>query len=312
MNDPAPAIVVKGTQCGAPVHALVLTLNEAIHIRRCIESVLPYCASVLVVDSGSTDETREIAATLGAEVIVNPFRTHAGQVNAGIAHLAGRGGWIFRIDADEVLETPLDNMLIAADDSHAGLLIRRRIFFLGRRIRHGGLEPNWQMRLWREGAGTCEQRWMDEHVAVQGKIAKSTIELSDINLNSIGWWTLKHNNYASREAIEMLDRKYGFLVRDTPAGDRLHGSAQLKRAIKNNIYGRLPSGARSSIYFFYRYVLRLGVLDGGPGYYFHFLQAFWYRTLVDAKISEIERHRTLHNGSWAESIRAATGIDIEA
>lgn len=295
-----------------PVHALILTLDEERHIRRCIASVRPYCAGVLVIDSGSRDATRAIAEELGAEVIVHPFTTHAGQVNAGIRHLAGRDGWVLRIDADEVLAPPPGGQLVRPGEPLTGLLVRRRIVFLGRRIRFGGLEPNWQMRLWRNGAARCEQRWMDEHVAIAGEVGRSAVVVSDINLNSVGWWTRKHENYASREAIEMLDRRHGFLARAAPAGGALHRAARVRRFVKNRIYSRLPGAARAIGYFVYRYGLRLGFLDGREGYYFHFLQACWYRTLVDCKIDEIERHHRLHGGDWPAAILATTGIDTRS
>jgi glycosyltransferase involved in cell wall biosynthesis len=86
------------------IHAVILTLDEEQHIAHCIKSLGGQCTTVTVIDSGSKDGTIEIARALGAEVLVNPFITHAGQVHFAIDSLAGQGGWLLRIDADEVLD----------------------------------------------------------------------------------------------------------------------------------------------------------------------------------------------------------------
>lgn len=295
------------------IHAIVLTLDEEQHIARCIESIRDQCATVTVVDSGSKDRTAEIARGLGANVIVNPFVTHSGQVNFGIDHLAARGGWLLRIDADEVLDTDSGQTIVrtieGVGEGIEGLLVLRRIHFMGHRIRYGGIEPSWQLRLWRNGHGRCEQRWMDEHVKVAGKVIKTGLVLSDINLNSLTWWTSKHNSYASREAVEILNCKYGFMVSDDISSGRVSGQARRRRFLKERVYARVPPGLRALLYLLYRYVFRLGFLDGRPGWYFHVLQGFWYRTLVDAKVTEIEAHAATRKVSIVEAIRACTGIE---
>ena len=295
---------------GEPVHAFILTLDEEQHIARCIASIREYCASVLVIDSGSTDRTCAIARELGAEVIVHPFTTHSAQVNAAIEHLEGRGGWLMRIDADEVLEPPPAGVLVAMGEAADGLIVRRHIHFLGRRMLHGGLQPNWHLRLWRAGTGRCEQRWMDEHIYVEGPTRTTTLEIADINLNPVGWWTAKHNGYASREAIEVLARKYPLLDRATPAAETLHGPVRLKRLVKERLFNRLPGGMRAKAYFFWRYWVRLGFLDGAEGYFFHFLQVYWYRTLIDCKVREIEQYRDANQVTLKDAVAAVTGLRV--
>jgi glycosyltransferase involved in cell wall biosynthesis len=294
------------------IHAIILTLDEEKHIARCIESISAHCASILVVDSGSTDRTREIARSLGAEVIENPWINYATQLNKGIAACAGKSGWLLRIDADEYLpaasSVALRTMLDRQPPDVAGVMLRRQIVFLGRRIQWGGIEPSWQLRLWRTGQGACEQRWMDEHIVVTGKVVRSSIDLVDENLNSLDWWTTKHNRYASREVIDILASR-GLLAGNMNI--QRHSAslqAKLKRFVKEQVYEKLPGGLRPLIFFFYRYVVRLGFLDGRPGYYFHVLQALWYRTLIDAKVDEI-MSRVKRGIPVAEAVRQATGID---
>jgi len=296
------------------IHAIILTLDEEFHIARCIGSLNGQCASITVIDSGSTDATVAIASQLGARVLKNRWVNHATQMNFGIEALTDRGGWLLRIDADEVLDADsretLKEAIANATDDVDGLLVQRRIHFMGQRIKHGSIEPSWQLRLWRNGRGRCEQRWMDEHIRVVGKVAKTGLVVSDINLNSLTWWTSKHNSYASREAVDVLNRKYDFMRSEDIPLDGASGQAKRRRFLKEQLYARVPAGLRALLYLLYRYVFRLGFLDGGPGWYFHVLQGFWYRTLVDAKITEIEEHAAAQGVPITAAIQQRTGIQL--
>lgn len=295
------------------VHAIILTLNEEQHISRCIASIRSICRSITVVDSGSTDRTVELAKELGAEVVVNRWINYAAQLNVGIERLAVRGGWLLRIDADEVLEADgsdkIRRLLTKIDESVNGIAIQRRIYFLGKRMKHGATEPSWQLRLWRNGKGSCEQRWMDEHIKVSGAVVRTNTVISDVNLNSLTWWIAKHNSYASREAIDILNVRYRFLPEDGLFDARASRQARVKRFLKEKVYLTLPGGVRTCAYFLYRYFLRCGFLDGRAGFYWHSLQGFWYRNLVDAKVLEIMMHAAENGCSIVDAIRAKTGID---
>ncbi len=297
----------------AHIHAIILTLNEELHIHRCIESLQGACATITVVDSGSTDRTVEIAKAMGAEILHNKWLNYATQMNFGIDACADRGGWLLRIDADEILDADsretLETAVERASNEIDGLLVQRRIHFLGRRIKYGGIEPSWQLRLWRNGSGRCEIRWMDEHIRVEGRVEKSALVFSDINLNSLTWWTDKHNSYASREAIDALNKTFKFLPDDRLDQGGASPQAKIRRLLKNSVYMKLPGGVRAMVYFLYRYFLRLGLLDGRPGFYFHLMQGLWYRTLVDAKMMEILQHAAKHDTSITDAIEARTGFN---
>jgi glycosyltransferase involved in cell wall biosynthesis len=295
------------------ITALILTLNEERHIARCIESLADQCERILVVDSGSQDQTVAIARRLGATVVFNPWINYAAQMNFAINFAAGSGGWLLRIDADEVLdtdsrETPKQAIARATPDTD-GIVVLRRINFLGRRIRHGAIEPSFQLRMWREGRGHCELRWMDEHIQVVGRVLKSRVVISDKNENSLTWWVAKHNSYASREVIDILSER-----RSRSHGERLgdgaSAQARTRRFFKNQVYRRMPTVARATLYFVYRYVFRLGFLDGKEGFLFHALQGFWYRTLVDAKLLDIDQYAQAKNISIEAAVLERTGIDI--
>jgi len=296
------------------VTAVVLTHNEAIHIARCIESIKPLTVDVLVVDSGSTDDTLAIAAHLGARTVAHPWRNYATQFNWGLGQVAQASDWVLRIDADEVmsveLAAQLRDLLPALGPGIAGVLVNRRMAFMGKPIRFGGLFPTSMIRVFRNGRGSCENRWMDEHIKVEGECVAVTGEILDDNRNSLTWWTTKHNSYSNREAVDILNGEYGFIRQESISGLATRREADTKRWIKENVYNRLPSGIRAFFYFLYRYVVRLGFLDGKEGAAFHVLQGFWYRYLVDCKVLEVKNHMKARGSDPVTAIREVLGIDV--
>jgi len=152
------------------------------------------------------------------------------------------------------------------------------------------MHPIHVLRLWRRGAGRIEQRWMDEHIVLNhGEALQLDGAIADDNLNSISWWINKHNAYATREMIDLLNLRYHFLPRDDQLEVQTGKSqAAWRRRIKEGAYARLPLFVRPLAYFFYRYFFKLGFLDGLKGFAFTFMQALWYRTLADLKVMEAE------------------------
>jgi glycosyltransferase involved in cell wall biosynthesis len=293
---------------------MVLTLDEQRHIERCLESARPLARRLVVVDSGSTDDTTKIASRMGAEVYKNSWTNYATQFNWALDHCKIDTEWVIRLDADEVITEELARQLANAvplqPRAVAGVTVNRRIHFMGKWIRHGGIYPVQMLRLWRNGRGRCENRWMDEHMVVDGSIVHIDADIADINLNNITWWIAKHNKYASREAIDVLVTQSLSGGRDVPRA--LGRQARTKRWFKEAVYARLPLGGRALMYFCYRYFLRLGFLDGWRGLIFHALQGLWYRFLVDVKIYELRSLMTKRNQSLAEVAYAEYGYDISA
>lgn len=293
---------------------IILTLDEEKHIRRCLESVEKIADRVVIVDCFSTDRTKELAREFGASVIEHEWRNYSSQFNWGLDNADIDTDWVMRLDADEVV-TPKLAELINSELSEIpqtvhGLTVNRQIHFLGRWIRHGAIYPTRMLRLFRKGLGRCEERWMDEHIIVQGDIAHLKGDVADINLNNLTWWTNKHNSYATREAIDLL------LMQDRHRmGGRtkmvMSSQARLKRWLKEKVYSRLPLLVRPTFYFLYRYVVRGGVLDGWQGFAYHFLQGYWYRTLVDLKVHELVEQMKTSGKSLKEVVYESYGYRLD-
>lgn len=297
----------------ADLTVLVLTLNEARHIQRCVSSVKGLAARVVVIDSYSIDNTCELAMLSGADVLQNRFSSHAQQLNWGLKHAQIDTAWVMKLDADEYvtpeLATALKTTLSVASGDIAGFTLNLRRCFMGKWLRHGALYPLQLLRVWRAGNGHSENRLMDEHIVVNGKVGHVDADFVDDNLNTVTWWTDKHNRYASREAAEMLllvERDFAQV--DVPGS--IGRRARAKRWIKIRVYSRLPLGLRALLYFCYRYFLRLGFLDGWQGLIFHVLQGFWYRFLVDVKVYEVKQYMVIHEATLHDAIREVLRLDV--
>jgi Glycosyltransferases involved in cell wall biogenesis len=298
------------------ITVIILTFNEEKHIERAIRSVQSFATRVFVIDCHSTDRTVEVARSLGAAVLVHPWDdNYARQFNWGLDNAFIDSDWIMRLDADEYvmpeLADEIRNRLPLLDPDVSGIHIRRRVHFLGRWIRWGGVYPMWVLRLWRRGEGRCETRWMDEHIRVSsGRTIRFNSDIVDANLNDLTWWIEKHNKYATREAVDMLNMKYGITQYDAGA-QGLFSQPKLRRWLKEKLYRRTPLFLRSAAYFFYRYVFRLGFLDGIPGLIWHVHQGLWYRFLVDSKIYEIEAWRKRDNRDIKDLIEQKLGLKLQ-
>ena len=272
------------------ITAIILTYNEEIHLQRCIDSVKNICERVIVVDSFSTDATEKISEHNSIEFFQNIFINHAKQFNWALDNCKVDTEWVLRIDADEYLlpelQSEISNKIGNLPEDVSGIELYLRRVFLNRHIKRG-LYKIKMIRLFRSRKGFVENRWMDEHIKViEGKTIVFDGEFADHNLNNISWWTEKHNNYSIKEAIMLLDLEFN-LFKTNEIGV-LNDQAKAKR-IKKEKYAKFPLFIRSFIYFMYRYFFKLGFLEGKEGFLWHFLQGFWYRVLVDAKIFEIKK-----------------------
>lgn len=278
----------------AEICVIILTYNEEKHIERAISSAQEIAAQIFVVDSFSTDRTCEIARAFGAEVVQHAYIVQSRQFQWAIDNLPITTEWVMRLDADETLTPELvseiNQSLPRLPTSVTGVTLRRRHVFMGRWIRHGARYPITLLRIWRRGTACIELRWMDEHmILLCGRAVGFKHDFSDHNLSDLSSFIRKHNEYATREAIDVLIDRYHLL--EWHHGPAAFTNIQMaaKRRVKENLYNRLPIWIGPASYFLYRYFVRLGFLDGQEGIIYHFLQAFWYRFLVGIKVDELER-----------------------
>lgn len=294
---------------------IILTKNEEKHIARAIRSVEAFSDRCVVVDSGSTDRTMEIAREMGALVLEHPWVNYATQLNWGLDQLADDTQWVLRLDADEYVTPELGAQIARAlettGEDVSGMVVSRRMHFMGRAIRWGGVFPIRIIRVFRHRMGRCENRWMDEHIITEGEAIELPGEIIDDNRNSITWWTDKHNWYASREVVDLLNLEMNFMDGfETVAGLKDGQQAGIKRWLKERAYAKLPGGSRAVLYFLYRYIIRLGILDGKEGAAFHVLQGFWYRYLVDVKVREVKSFMKRENVDVQVAIKEVLKIDV--
>jgi glycosyltransferase involved in cell wall biosynthesis len=300
------------------VAVLILTFNEERHIARALQSVSTFASQVFIIDSFSTDRTVDIAQSLGAVVLQNPFVHQAAQFQWGLDNAPITSDWILRLDADEIIEPDLAERICAelpllpADVT--GVNIDRKHIFMDRWIRHGGRYPLTLLRIFRKGRGRIEQRWMDEHIIVEsGRTVHFAGGFSDHNLNDLTFFTDKHNKYATREAVDVLNQRYDLFARDVDVTSQAASrQAAVKRLIKKRIYNRIPFPVATLGYFLYRYVVQLGFLDGREGLIYHFLQGYWYRFLVGSKVVELDaaiRHLPTSNEKL-DTLRTLTGLKL--
>lgn len=297
-----------------PLTAIVMTFNEERNLEACLQSIAHSVDEILIVDCGSTDRTLDIAAEFGARVLEHPWTNYAQQFQWALDNAMPRNEWILRLDADERWTT--DGLARLADiirgDSADGVYVRMKIFFMGQWIKHGGFYPNQFLRVFKHHLGTIEQRWMDEHIQVRGRTIVTDIDVLESNYDrqqNLTWWTTKHNNYATREAIDALIQRHAISDQTTVA-DRIGKKTERKRWIKENVYSGLPLFLRPFLYFLYRFVICLGFLDGMRGFIFHTLHAFWYRFLVDAKIYQIETLSRAQDKSVQAIVKEHYHIDL--
>ena len=285
---------------------VILTKNEERNLRKCIESFRCIAKRFVIVDSFSTDKTELLCNDLdkelrkigsGLDFYKNKWVDYATQLNWGLTMTNITTEWSMRMDADEELTEDLADEINSGLDALPadinGVILRRRLIFMGRWIKHGGRYPEFLLRILRTGKAYCEHKIMDEHMILsEGRAVTFRHDLIDNNQKDLEWWTAKHNWYSSREVLDHQMTSENRTDRSLESSGRSTAQAALKRRIKNSGYYRLPKFMRAHLYFIYRYYFKLGFLDGREGKIFHFLQAYWYRFLVDAKMYQCEKNGT--------------------
>jgi glycosyltransferase involved in cell wall biosynthesis len=274
----------------APVSVVVLTYMEEANLETCLRSVAGWSADIHVLDSGSTDRTLEIAHQLAHHVHQHPYVDHSSQIAHVIYGLALRFEWLLLLDADnEVsaeLKDSIDRMLAGPDPAEDGFYSVHRHLFRGKPVR--GLK-RWWLRLVRHRkveVDDCEL--VDWRLRLTGPTGFLRGQITESNLkeNDLDFWIDKHQTFAARMAIEEALRRAGRITWSVQP--RLFGNPDERMIWFKSRWYSLPLFVRPFLYFGYRYFWRLGFLDGRNGFLFHYLQAFWFRFLVDVKLSDLE------------------------
>lgn len=278
------------------IACIILTKDEEMHIERCIRSACGLCRDIWVVDSYSTDRTCELARELGAHVVQHPFTYQAEQFNWAIDHLPITNRWIWRLDADEIITPHLlevaERELPRLPDDVNGVYVNKKIIFMGRALLHGGWYPAPQIKLIRRGFGRSEDKVMDEHLIVlSGRTVSWDGDQTDWNLRPLDWWWQKHQGYAKREALNLLqmEQRSDAMPAAPQVQARLAGTGAERKRWFKNLYAHCPLFVRPLFYFLTRYVLMGGWLDGYAGWYWHTRQGLCYRMLVDRELCKLRK-----------------------
>ena len=228
---------------------VVVTRNEEDRLRACLESVA-WADQIVVVDAESDDKTVTIAREFTDHVVVRPWPGYAAQKNVAIEMATGE--WVLSLDADEVVSTELTaeiRRVLAADGPADGYAVPRRNIFWGRWVRHGGLYPDWQLRLFRRGRGRFIERAVHESVRVDGRVERLAGHLEHRSYRDVGDFLARADRYAALAAADAV--------------------AQGRRARARDFVLR-PLGRFLSMYVLYR-----GFLDGWRGFLLASLYAYY-------------------------------------
>lgn len=278
----------------APVSALVPMLNEEANIKACLES-LQFCDEIWVVDSHSRDRSPEIATEMGAKVVQFDYVPGGPKKkNWALANLPFKHEWIVILDCDERVVPELEQEIrgvLRTPDDHAGYHLNRRVYFLGRWLKHCWY-PSWNMRLFKHRLGRYERlesgtlqtgdNEVHEHVILEGKAGYLKHDLLHYDYRSLHHFIERHNRYSTWEA------EHRFRERQGVAGGlqaRLFGEPLERRRWFKQLFLRLPG--KPLFRFLYTYFWSLGFLDGYPGFVISIYMAI-YEFEIGMKMYEMK------------------------
>jgi glycosyltransferase involved in cell wall biosynthesis len=263
-----------------PISVLIMTLNEELNIRRCIESVA-WADDIIVLDSGSTDRTQEIAVEYGCTVVSRQLITWAEHQNWALRNLPFRNQWVLNVDADEVVPPELATEIQSAvnsKSSHVAYRFRIKDYFLGTWLKHASFYPHWLTRLYRPESIDF-QRLVNPVAKIDGSVGYLQEHLLHFPFNrGVSHWFDRHNKYSTLEAKE-YDKREQLCWKKGLTGDKNERRRQRKL-----MFSKLP--CRPLLKFTFLYFIHLGFLDGRAGFYYSIMQAF-YEFMISAKLVEL-------------------------
>jgi glycosyltransferase involved in cell wall biosynthesis len=281
-----------------PVSVLIPAKNEELNLPACLESVAR-ADEIFVVDSQSEDRSEEIAMNYRAKVVQFDFNGRwPKKKNWSLENLPFRNEWVLIVDCDERITPELWDEIARAIENpeYQGYYLNRRVFFLGKWIRFGGKYPDWNLRLFKHKLGRYENlntediantgdNEVHEHVILQGKVGYLKEDMLHIDFRDIYQWLARHNRYSNWEA-----RVYYNILNNendnSTIGANLFGDAVQRKRFLKQIWVRLPF--KPLLRFILFYFIRLGFLDGVPGYiYGRLLSQYEYQ--IGVKLYELQK-----------------------
>jgi glycosyltransferase involved in cell wall biosynthesis len=276
-----------------PITAIILTYNEEKNLPGTLEALAKLTDHILIIDSFSTDSTLQISEGYDARILQNKFETHSKQWAFALKNNPFDTEWILGLDADQILGDELikeiTTRFLKNDLTADGYYVKRKMYFLDQWIRYGGYYPLSLMKLFRKRSVSVDEgELMEHHFYINGKTESLKYWLHEANQNeTLEFWLNKHIRYAKLQAFEEFTNTKD----QTNTGSVFGSTSERKLFIRKKIWERMPLFIRPCLYFFYRYIIQLGFMDGKRGLIFHFLQAFWYRFTVDSMIYELRNKK---------------------
>jgi len=273
------------------VSVLILTMNEEVNIRACLEGV-KWADEIFVLDSGSTDNTLAICREYTSNLYSRRFDNWSSQLNWALSNLPFRNEWVFNVDADEIVSDTLAAEIVNAaetsPDSVTAWWLRRRFIFLGKWLRYSALYKSWILRMFRHKRLRF-QRLVNPVPVYEGGDAYFVNDLIHDDRKGFSALVARHNSYSSYEAVESLRRLYPEYLTDAERASTLKDDSAIKK--KKLLFERLPLFARPPARFTYMYFVNLGFLDGLEGFIYSFFK-LCYEFFICVKIYELRCERT--------------------
>jgi glycosyltransferase involved in cell wall biosynthesis len=278
---------------------IILTFNEETHLPRLLSSIEKLAAPLYILDSGSTDGTLDIAEKFNAQVKYNKFENHPKQWDFALKNFEINTPWTIGLDADQIVSPELFKLLNNFKDKDFaavnGIYFNRKNYFQGKWIKHGGYYPFYLLKMFKTGIGYSDlNENMDHRFIVPGKTViwkKGYLIEENLKENDLNFWIEKHKRYSDLVAREEFERMKG--QRTQTLNPSLWGNPDQRRAWLKKLWWQLPLGLRPYLYFSYRMLFKLGILDGLTGMHFHYLHALWFRKLIDQKIKLLKKNEQL-------------------
>ena len=279
-----------------PIAVIVITFNEEVNLPNALNSVSQWADQVFVIDSYSTDNTMEIAEKYGAKTYQNPFESVGKQRNWALKNLPIKGDWVLFIDGDEYLseeiKQEISTTLTTVHADVHGFYTQIKYMHLGRWLRHGDLYQNLIRMIRKDKGAYIDTEGWHEKMIVTGKVSRLNSYIIHDDQKDLSEWIPKQNQRILNDARERIDndlKTKRFLLQSSNNGSTIEGGGS--RWLRKMILLKLPPQIRPFTQFFYRYILRLGFLDGWPGFIYHFQYQFWYPLMVEVLYYQLKHQK---------------------